>query len=51
MSIDGSISRRDAIKIGVGAGAALTVGGTSAFAAASSWQSGALIERDHEHCA
>ncbi len=44
-SIERPISRRDAIKIGVGAGAALSLGGTSAFAAGSPWQSGALIER------
>src|SRR4051812_2231285 len=38
MSVDRRISRREAIKIGVGAGAALTLGGTNAFAARSSRQ-------------
>jgi len=46
MSADRPISRRDAIKLGVGAGAALTFANTKAFAESPWWyQSGALIER------
>jgi aryl-alcohol dehydrogenase-like predicted oxidoreductase len=46
MSADRPISRRDALKIGVGAGAALTLGKTTAFAESPSWyQAGGLIER------
>jgi aryl-alcohol dehydrogenase-like predicted oxidoreductase len=46
MSADRPISRRDALKIGVGAGAALTLGKTTAFAESPWWyQAGGLIER------
>jgi aryl-alcohol dehydrogenase-like predicted oxidoreductase len=46
MADDRAISRRDAVKIGLGTGAAIALGGTSAFAAeAARWQQGALIER------
>jgi aryl-alcohol dehydrogenase-like predicted oxidoreductase len=46
MSADRPISRRDALKIGVGAGAALTLANTNAFAESPWWhQSGGLIER------
>jgi len=46
MSGDRPISRRDAVKIGVGTGIALTLGRSEAFAAAPTWpQTGGLIER------
>jgi aryl-alcohol dehydrogenase-like predicted oxidoreductase len=46
MSVDRSITRRDAVKIGLGAGAALTLGGSALFAEPSAiHQAGALIER------
>lgn len=46
MSADRPISRRDALKIGVGAGAALTLAKTNAFAESPWWyQGGGLIER------
>ncbi|HEY9230345.1 MAG TPA: aldo/keto reductase [Gemmatimonadaceae bacterium] len=46
MSGDRSISRRDAVKIGLGAGAALTLGRSSLFAEpAAALQAGALIQR------
>src|SRR5215217_3792656 len=45
MSADGSISRRDAVKVGLGAGIALTLGRSSAFGAEAPWQTGTLIER------
>jgi len=46
MSADRPISRREALKIGVGAGAALTLANTSAFAESPWWhQGGGLIER------
>jgi aryl-alcohol dehydrogenase-like predicted oxidoreductase len=46
MSADRPMSRREALKIGVGAGAALTFAKTSAIAEAAWWQqSGGLIER------
>src|SRR4051812_26242819 len=46
MSSDGSISRRDAVKVGLGAGVAVALGRAPTFAALSSQpQSGALIQR------
>ena len=46
MAADRPMSRRDAIKIGVGAGAALSLANTKAFAGfPGSYQAGALIER------
>jgi aryl-alcohol dehydrogenase-like predicted oxidoreductase len=46
MSGDRPISRRDAVKIGVGSGIALTLGRRDAFASVPEWwQAGALIER------
>ena len=46
MSFDRPISRRDAVKIGVGSGIALTLGRVDRLGAESAWwQSGALIER------
>ena len=46
MSGDRPISRRDAVKLGVGTGIALTLGRTEAFAAEPAWwQAGALIQR------
>ena len=46
MSADRPISRRDAIKLGVGAGAALSLANTRAFAETPWWhQGGPLIER------
>ncbi|HTE46435.1 MAG TPA: aldo/keto reductase [Gemmatimonadaceae bacterium] len=48
MSGDRSMSRRDAVKLGLGAGAALTLGGSSALALegfAVSYQAARLIER------
>lgn len=45
MSADRPISRRDALKIGVGAGAALTLAKTNAFAESPWYQGGGLIER------
>jgi len=46
MSADRPISRRDAIKLGVGAGAALSLANTEAFAESPWWhQAGGLIER------
>ena len=46
MSADRPISRRDALRIGVGAGAALTLSKTTAFAEAPWWhQGGGLIQR------
>jgi len=46
MSVDRPISRRDAVKLGVSTGIALTLGRSDAFASTPEWwQSGALIER------
>ena len=45
MSGERSISRRDAVKIGLGAGAALTLGRAPLFAEPVETQSGALIQR------
>jgi aryl-alcohol dehydrogenase-like predicted oxidoreductase len=46
MSVDRSITRRDAVKIGLGAGAALTLGRSTLIAELSAThQAGALIER------
>lgn len=46
MSADRPITRRDAIKLGVGAGAALTLANAKAFAESPLWhQSGGLIQR------
>src|SRR5262249_21393166 len=46
MSVDRSITRRDAVKLGLGAGAALTLGRSTLFADLSAThQAGALIQR------
>jgi len=46
MSVDRPISRRDAVKLGVSTGIALTLGRSDAFASTPEWwQAGALIER------
>jgi len=46
MSVDRSISRRDAVKVGLGAGAALTLGRSNLFAElTATHQAGSLIQR------